>query len=211
MFADLSGFTPLTAAMGDHAAAEVLSRFAAAVRRVTAEHDGRVVKQIGDAFMLVFDDRRAAVLCGAELLAWCAREPRFPPLHVGAHAGEVLFHDGDYVGTAVNLAARVASTSEPAQFLVTDALLDDLDLPQDVALDRIGERQVKGLLEAVALTAVSRRGASSGPREHDPVCGMALDEAAAIRPYVGRTWAFCSTTCAEKFDTAPDRYTLRHG
>lgn len=154
MFADLSGFTPLTAAVGDRAAAEVLSRFGAAVRRVTADHDGRVVKQIGDAFMLVFDERRDALLCGVELLDWCAREPDFPSLHVGAHAGDVLFHDGDYVGAAVNLAARLASVTEPSQFLVTDQVLRDVDLPGDVAVLPLGPRAMKGLSAPVMVTAV---------------------------------------------------------
>lgn len=158
MFADLSGFTPLTAAMGDQAAAEILSRFAGAVRRITASHDGRVVKQIGDAFMLVFEDKRAAVLCGAALLGWCESEPRFPPLHVGANAGDVLFHDGDYVGAAVNLAARVAAVTEPSQFLVTEQLLDGVDLPPEVALSRLGPRELKGVAEPVSVTAVSPAG-----------------------------------------------------
>jgi class 3 adenylate cyclase len=156
MFADLSGFTPLTAAMGDQAAAEVLSRFAGAVRRVTAAHDGRVVKQIGDAFMLVFEDRGQAVRCGAELVARCALEPRFPPVHVGAHSGEVLFHDGDYVGAAVNLAARVAAVTDPSQFLVTADLLDGLEVPPDLTLRPLGSRALKGLPEPVAVTAVSQ-------------------------------------------------------
>ena len=204
MFADLSGFMPLTAAMGDRAAAEVLSRFGAAVRRITAEHDGRVVKQIGDAFMLVFDDRREAVLCGAALLMWCASEPRFPPLHVGAHSGDVLFHDGDYVGAAVNLAARIAAVTDPSQFLVTDALLDGVDLPTDLTAVPMGRRDLKGLSESVAVTAIS-----AGPvaaRERDPVCGMALDPGGVARELDGRRWSFCSDGCAEAFDTDPGRY-----
>jgi adenylate cyclase len=154
VFADLAGFTPLTAAVGDRAAAEVLSRFGAAVRRVTGEHDGRVVKQIGDAFMLVFEQRRHAVLCGTALLEWCATERDFPSLHVGAHAGDVLFHDGDYVGAAVNLAARIASVTEPSQFLVTDELVRDLDLPPGVEVLALGARSLKGLADPVPVSAV---------------------------------------------------------
>jgi len=54
LFIDLAGFTPLTVAMGDTAAAEVLRRFAAMVRTSAARTGGRIVKQIGDAFMLTF-------------------------------------------------------------------------------------------------------------------------------------------------------------
>ena len=207
MFADLSGFTPLTAAMGDRAAAEVLTRFGAAVRRITSENNGRVVKQIGDAFMLVFEDRLRAVMCGAALLEWCALEPRFPPLHVGAHAGEVLFHDGDYVGAAVNLAARVAAVTDPSQFLVTDDVLQGIDLPPDFTAVPLGPRALKGLTEDVAVTAVSLVSSSAPVRERDPVCGMALDPGAVGREHGGRSWSFCSDRCADAFDADPGRYT----
>lgn len=46
LFVDLASFTPLTAMMGDHAAAEVLGRFGATVRTSAAQHRGRVLKQI---------------------------------------------------------------------------------------------------------------------------------------------------------------------
>ena len=44
-FIDLASYTPLTAAMGDQAAADVLRRFAAMVRSCTATHNGRIIKQ----------------------------------------------------------------------------------------------------------------------------------------------------------------------
>ena len=204
MFADLSGFTPLTAAMGDRAAAEVLTRFGAAVRRITGAHEGRVVKQIGDAFMLVFEDRLRAVECGVALLDWCGLEPRFPPVHVGAHSGEVLFHEGDYVGGAVNLAARVAALTDPSQFLVTAELLEGIALPPNLSVLPLGRRQVKGLSEPVALSAVT--GAQAVARDRDPVCGMAVDAAPVTRRRNGRSWAFCSDRCAAAFDADPARY-----
>lgn len=154
LFADLSGFTALTAAVGDRAAAEVLSRFGTAVRRVTVAREGRVVKQIGDAFMLVFEQPRDALLCGADLLGWCAGEPDFPALHIGGHAGDVLFHDGDYVGATVNLAARIASVTDPSQFLVTDELVQDLELPPEVDVVPLAPRTLKGLEAPVSVSAV---------------------------------------------------------
>ncbi len=50
LFVDLSSFTPLSDAMGDTIAAQVLGRFAELVREATARCDGQVVMQIGDAF-----------------------------------------------------------------------------------------------------------------------------------------------------------------
>jgi adenylate cyclase len=212
VFADLSGFTPLTAAMGDEVAAQVLSRFAAAVRRTTTAHDGRVVKQIGDAFMLVFDEPQHAVRAGVALLQWCAAEPGFPPVHVGAHAGDVLFRDGDYVGAAVNLAARVASATEPMQFLVTDAVLAalDADTAEGLVTSPQPARPLKGVPGDVALSAVAPAEPLPVPSPADPVCGRRLDGAApAVRAVGATTWRFCSSGCADLFDADPRAYVGR--
>jgi GGDEF domain-containing protein len=89
-FVDLAGFTALADAMGDRVAAEVLERFAHVVRDTVARWDGRIVKQIGDAFMLVFPDARSAVACTLAIEHQIAREPQFPALRSGVHCGDVL-------------------------------------------------------------------------------------------------------------------------
>lgn len=122
LFIDLAGFTPLTVTMGDDAAADVLARFASIVRSATARRHGRIVKQIGDAFMLVFDDPTEALRFGVDVTRDVNAQTHFPPVHIGAHHGSVLYRDGDYVGATVNLAARMASATAAGQFLVTDAV-----------------------------------------------------------------------------------------
>jgi Cu+-exporting ATPase len=44
--------------------------------------------------------------------------------------------------------------------------------------------------------------------EKDPVCGMLVrsEEAIEQRAIQGRTYYFCSTACAAKFDKAPQLY-----
>jgi DNA-binding transcriptional MerR regulator len=83
VFTDVSSFTPLAEAMGDVAAAHILERFAAIVRGSTVAWAGRVVKQIGDAFMLVFPEARSAVACALEIEARAAKEPQFPAVRAG--------------------------------------------------------------------------------------------------------------------------------
>ncbi len=204
MFADLTGFTPLTAAMGDDAAADVLQRFGALVRRACADNFGRIVKQIGDAFMLVFDGGRDAVLCGVQIRDLCGNEVRFPAVHIGAHTGEALFRDGNYVGNTVNLTARVASATLPGQFLVTADVVRDLDLPGQITLSPQPPRPDKGIREPVQTVAVGTP-RSRRVRVTDPVCGMELDpEGDAVRRTIdGTQWRFCSDACAAVHTTLP--------
>lgn len=205
LFVDLSSFTPLTEAMGDAAAAVVVERFADIVREATGRCTGQVVKQIGDEFMLVFPDGRAAARCGVAIQEMAAAEPRFPALRMGAHLGSVLYREGDYLGTAVNTAARVAGTAVRHQFLVTGAVQQQLgDL--DVEVVPVGARALKGLSEETELFEV--HGALRPPRMMDPVCGIELDEESsdAELNWKGERLLFCSENCLRRFLDKPDRY-----
>ena len=154
MFVDLAGFTPLTLALGDHGVADVLQVFSITVRDVTSRHGGRIVKQIGDAFMLVFDRPGDAISFGADLQHTAQRTADLPGLHLGAHWGPVLFREGDYYGNGVNLAARIASSTEADQFLVSQPLADAAGLPLGVQFVPLTPRLLKGVDQPVSVTEV---------------------------------------------------------
>jgi class 3 adenylate cyclase/YHS domain-containing protein len=206
LFADLSSFTPLTEVMGDAAAAKVVGRFSELVREAAARCSGQVVKQIGDEFMLVFADGRSAVACGLAIRKQAAAEPQFPALRIGAHVGSVLYREGDYVGTTVNLAARVTSAAARGQFLMTDAVRREVDDPALEVTD-LGRRALKGLSDEVRLFSVSQVGEPVS-RPMDPVCGMELDEASADARlnWEGARLLFCSEGCLRRFVDNPNRY-----
>src|SRR5205823_2634843 len=54
VFLDLESFTELTHTKGDEVAMETLTRLEEAVRPLALQHDGKLVKQIGDGLMLAF-------------------------------------------------------------------------------------------------------------------------------------------------------------
>ena len=160
MFVDLAGFTPLTVALGDSGVADILQRFASTIRAEADTHAGRIIKQIGDAFMLVFDRPADAVNFGLDVLQRCSDDADLPPLHIGAHHGPLLYQDGDYYGNTVNLAARVTSSTEAGQFLITDALADAAGSVVDASYAAVPPRQLKGVDQPVQLRAVQPRGAN---------------------------------------------------
>jgi class 3 adenylate cyclase len=211
LFVDLAGFTPLTESMGDAAAAGVVDQFSDLVRGAASLHHGRVVKQIGDEFMLVFTDPARAVTFALALDDRVAEEPKFPGLRIGAHHGTVLYREGDYLGTTVNVAARVTTVADRDEFLVTAPLLDGADLAPDVEATPIGPRSLRGISEKVELFRV-RRGTRPA-RAVDPVCHMVLDPEADT---VEVTWndtivRLCSPACAEQFRSDPSQYLITAG
>ena len=206
VFVDLAGFTPLTLTMGDDAAAEVLARFASIIWGAAGRARGRIIKQIGDAFMLVFDQPRDAVSFGADVCTTVAGESQFPPVHVGAHYGSVLHRDGDYVGNTVNLAARVAGATRPGQFLATQ---DVIDIAAGSARSEpLPPITLKGIDSPVQLYDV-HPAVGEQPASRDPVCGMTVrdDDNAALSAEVdGNRYRFCTDECRDKFLAAPATY-----
>jgi len=208
VFIDLSSFTPMTDAMGDAAAAAVLERFSSIVRRSVGDFGGRIIKQIGDAFMLVFQDVRSAVACALEVEAESAREPQFPAARAGITWGDVLYREGDYVGTNVNIASRLASEADRHQVLVTAEVRREGAGTPGIEFVGLGKRALKGLGGRFELFAASSADTTSAEKHIDPVCGMEMSDAevSARLTLEGEDRCFCSEDCLRKFIAAPDRY-----
>ena len=201
VFIDLSSFTPLAEAMGDLVAAQVVERFSALVRAEVNRWGGRVVKQIGDAFMLVFASTEPAVRCSLAIVERVAAEPQFPAVRGGIHWGNVLYREGDYLGSTVNLAARLAAEAGRHQLLVSDAARREVAALPQVNFVHLGARRLKGVAEMVELFEARRSGAEPQHKLVDPVCGMELDpaEVAARLTLEGREIVFCSERCLRRF------------
>jgi adenylate cyclase len=207
-FIDLSGFTSLTAAMGDLAAVGVIDRFSAIVRDTVQHSLGQVIKQIGDGFMLLFPDAPSALRCALALEEWVTAEPQFPAARVGVHWGPVLYRDGDYVGATVNVAARVTAEAHPHQVLVTGAVRDQASRVDDIEFALLGRRRLRGIPETVELFQVRPTTARPDSKLVDPVCRMELTPAEISARVTIETseHIFCSTECLQLFVAAPGRY-----
>jgi adenylate cyclase len=152
-FVDIASFTALAEASGDDTAIRVLDRIDSVVRPLLVEHDGKVVKQVGDGFMLAFrepaDAARFAVATQTEL----ARDPELPAIRVGINTGPALYRTGDYLGSAVNVASRVVSSAMPGQILLTEPAAIAAE-KGGIPVEEIGARMMRGVDEPLALYRV---------------------------------------------------------
>jgi class 3 adenylate cyclase len=207
-FVDLASFTPLAEAMGDAAAAGVLERFGDIVRHAAGAWGGRTVKQIGDAFMLVFPEPRSALAAALEIENESRAEPQFPAVRSGIQWGSVLYREGDYVGSNVNIASRLATEANRHQILITSDVRREVAGMPDVEFHRLGKRRLKGLTGEIELFEARACSDVETERVADPVCGMELGptEVAANLSFGGRDRAFCSEECLRRFVAAPAEY-----
>jgi adenylate cyclase len=127
-------------------ALDVVERFVEAVE-MTLPDDARIVKTIGDEVMVAGADTSALVDWAVGFQALNAG--RRPAPRIGIHAGHALYREGDYYGSAVNLAARVGARAAGGEVLVTDAVVEAAG--PHLAFEPIGEVKLKGFAEATHL------------------------------------------------------------
>jgi adenylate cyclase len=154
VFADLSGYTQLTEELGDEAAAEMSLTLAQLVNEIAARHHGTVVKLLGDGVYLHFRDPGDAVRASLEIVESTASRG-LPPAHIGAHAGSMLYDEGDYFGRTVNIAARIGARAMAGQVYVGEALADAVSEDGFRLLD-LGEVQLKGIAKPVRIFEIAR-------------------------------------------------------
>jgi adenylate cyclase len=146
LFADLVGFTRFTAQHGDDRAADLAVSFHGHVCRLAGELDCEVVKTIGDAVMVRSENSDAAVELARRILA-LVDEHDFPPLRVGLDTGPAIERNGDWFGSTVNVASRVASAASAGELLMTERTRDASAGITPIAVTARGRRRLKGLPE----------------------------------------------------------------
>lgn len=166
LFSDLRDYTRYVERFGDAAATALIGDYRRIVRAEVAKAAGAEIKTEGDSFYVVFTSARAAVTCALGIVREADRysrdrSDRAMKVGVGIHAGEPMPHEGQYVGAAVILAARLAQAAGPGEVLVTDVVR--ALLPRDGApgMDERAGLQLKGIADPPRVFAVRRAAEAS--------------------------------------------------
>jgi adenylate cyclase len=143
VFLDLSGFTNYTAAYGDDAAGRILSTFRGLVREVASERGTRIAKWLGDGCMVVAIEQEAAIEFVMDLERRASSVCAPLTLRAGIATGYALLFEGDdYIGSAVNMAARLCDHATNFDVLVPTMHLERL--PEGVSAEPFGEVELRG-------------------------------------------------------------------
>ncbi len=128
LFADICGSTALYENLGDDLARKTIARCIDTLSRVVADHQGVLIKTIGDEIMATFSNAEAAfdAACAMQTAVANEQPSNGVPLHirVGFNYGEVIKESNDVFGNTVNIAARVAAITRAGQTMSTQAVFD---------------------------------------------------------------------------------------
>jgi hypothetical protein len=161
LLTDIKGFTDKTSHRSRADIQRLLDDHRDAVLPVLQEKGGRLIKTIGDAFLMVFDSPTDAVLAG--VAAQEALSRRNAPLkeedrieiRISINAGEVNLVEGDVYGEPVNIAARIEGVAEAGEVYFTEAVYLAMN-KTEVPSAEVGLLQLKGIPEKIRVYKVRR-------------------------------------------------------
>lgn len=173
VFVDIAGFTPRTSAQTREENLRLLRRFDGAVRPLVRAYNGRVVKTIGDAFLVTFRSPTDALLCStaihdrlAESDAEADPAERFT-IRAAVNVGEVRIDGGDVFGEAVNIAARIEGKAGAGEIYFSESAFLSMT-KSEVPSEEVGYTELKGIPGKIRLYRVPRANeAGFSLQQHD--------------------------------------------
>jgi len=144
LFTDIVASTTRAGEMGDKAWRELLQAHDATIRREIARFRGNEVKVTGDGFLVMFDGPARAIHCAQAITE--AMSPLGIQVRAGLHTGEVERTEGDVLGIAVHLAARIMAIAGAGEVIISRTV-KDLVAGSGILFDDIGEHALKGFAE----------------------------------------------------------------
>jgi class 3 adenylate cyclase len=199
LLTDIKGFTDKTSHKTRADIQTMLDEHRAVVLPILEKGGRRLIKTIGDAFLMTFESPTNAVLAGvavqealAKLNADRAPEDRLE-IRIAINSGEINLVDGDVFGEPVNITARIEGIAEAGQVYFTEAVYLAMN-KAEVPSSEIGLMQLKGITEKIRVYKVRREepvGAASaaapersGIRRFLPPMGAEAEAPAAFGPGV---------------------------
>ena len=142
LVSDITGSTQLYETHSNQAALGQVDQVLTRMRQIVEAADGHCVKSQGDDVLSFFETSEAAFQA-----AWTMIGEEWPgslSIHAGMYFGEILSHESDIYGDAVNTAARLASLAKPDEVLVGENCYEGLSQGSKEKLLLIGGLQLRG-------------------------------------------------------------------
>ncbi len=154
MFTDIKGYTEMTSAQSHLQNALMLRAYRRLVYPIVRVFEGRLVKSIGDAFMVAFPSPTKAVQCAMAIedRLWLHNQQKKArtklSVRITLNTGEMRVERNDYFGEPVNIASRMEGVTPAGEIYISEATYLTMNR-QNIATKEVGSFQFKGLPELI--------------------------------------------------------------
>jgi adenylate cyclase len=152
LVADVVGYSRLAGADEDRTLARLRGLRSDLIDPAVAAHHGRTVKRTGDGSIIEFRSAVDAVRCAIEVQNGLIErnagvpEDRRIEFRVGIHVGDVVEEsDGDLMGDAVNIAARLEGIAKPGAICLSEDAYRQVSGRLEMEVADLGPIQLKNI------------------------------------------------------------------
>lgn len=161
MITDMKSFSAMTEEVGSVESAKIVQRHRDLLLPIIRQHRGQGTPTGGDGLVAAFRspaDATAAAMAMQQVLEGYTGSDRSPhelAVRVGIASGEVVLDAAGcpFLGTALNLAARVMDLADGGRIMTTGAVAEGSNLPAE-ALHEHGNFKLKNIAEAIPVVEV---------------------------------------------------------
>ena len=113
-----------------------------------SRHSGRIVKRLGDGYLVEFQSVVSAVECA---LSWQASAIEPIVFRMGINLGDVIVENDDLYGDGVNVAARLEALAETGGICLSEDAWRQIRGKVEADFTDLGRRQLKNIAEPVRI------------------------------------------------------------
>ncbi len=189
MITDIKGFTERTSTTSREDLRKLIDEHEALLLPYVGQFGGKLVKTMGDAFLVAFESPTNAVLCAVmmqeKLREYNEDRPdeRKMEVRIAINSGEVEIREDDVFGEAVNIAARIEGITEATEIYFTEAVYLAMN-KAEVPTSEVGFRRFKGLPEAIKIYLPDNASNDDGAAAREAIIGN-INDGAVLLNYIG--------------------------
>jgi len=159
MFTDIVGYTALMDEDEDKAI-HLLEKNRSIQKPVIENHNGKLLKEMGDGMLASFPAVSDAVYCAKEILLACQGVSDLI-LRIGIHLGEVIIQDDDVFGSGVNIASRLEKLAPAGGIWVSESVHKNVINKKGIETKFVREEALKNVREPIRIYEVNVEGGES--------------------------------------------------
>jgi formylglycine-generating enzyme required for sulfatase activity/class 3 adenylate cyclase len=158
--ADIVGYSRLMGVDEEGTHARVKRQRREVIDPTIAEYRGRLIKNTGDGFLVMFDSPVEAVRCAIviqqSMLGRNAGVPRSQWIlyRIGVNLGDVIVETDDIYGDGVNIAARLETLAEPGTVYISGGVYEQIKHKLVCGYQSLGDQRVKNITDPVSVYRV---------------------------------------------------------
>jgi adenylate cyclase len=158
--ADVAGYTRLMEADEEETHGRLMRLVNGVLKRTIQAHHGRIIKNTGDGFLVIFESAHEATQCALALQRAVTEEEAEQPIdrrisfRIGANLADVIVEDQDIYGAGVNVAARLQTYAEPGGIVVSGSIAEQISGEFGLGAIDLGELHLRNLARPIRVFAL---------------------------------------------------------